>query len=75
MANTRKNDPFAPTTDDEGSNTIDEKSGTQDHKVRNTLCVIGLGTLLLCLVGAAILTIALVANQRTGIFHLVYYDV
>ncbi|XP_071163007.1 serine-rich adhesin for platelets-like isoform X2 [Mytilus edulis] len=65
LANTRKNDPFAPTTDDEGSNTIDEKSGTQDHKVRNTLCVIGLGTLLLCLVGAAILIIALVANQRT----------
>ncbi|XP_063428142.1 mucin-3B-like isoform X2 [Mytilus trossulus] len=65
LANTRKNDPFAPGTDDEGSNTIDEKSGTHDHKVRNTLCVIGFGTLLLCLVGAAIITIALIANQRT----------
>ncbi|XP_052105716.1 serine-rich adhesin for platelets-like isoform X2 [Mytilus californianus] len=65
LANTRKNDPFVPGIVDEGSITIDEKSGTHDHKVRNTLCVIGLGTLLLCLVGAAIITIALLADQRT----------
>ncbi|CAG2209890.1 unnamed protein product [Mytilus edulis] len=59
----RHSDPFVPGKIDEGS--IDINSAKDDHKTRNTLCVIGLGTLLLCLVGAAIITVIVLANQST----------